>query len=110
MELDICRRDVARERTRVLEREEIIVQQQRDVKRNVKGKSKAPARDVSMNVGGDRDRDRDLVRERYKEAVEEKKGLSWAFVLVIIMVNEPDNDSPGGPHYDPPFTFNSSHL
>jgi len=74
MELDICKRDVARERTRVMEREEIIVQQQRDVKRNIKGKSKASMRDVSINVSGDRDRD--LVRERYKEAVEEKKGLS----------------------------------
>ena len=109
MELDICKRDVTRERTRVLEREEIIVQQQRDLKRNIKGKSKAPTRDISINVSGDRDIGHDLVRERYKEAVEEKKGLSWAFVLVI-MANEPDNFSPGGSHYDPSFTFNSPHL
>ena len=109
MELDICKRDVARERTRVLEREEIIVQQQRDAKRNIKGKSKVPARDVSINFSGDRDRNRDLVSERYKEAVEGKKGLSWAFILVVT-ANEPDKDSLGGPHYGSPFTFNSSHL
>ena len=71
MELEFCQRDVARERTRVMEREEIIVQQQREVKKN---KGKARMRDVSMNASMDKGRDHDLVNQRYKEAVEEKKG------------------------------------
>jgi hypothetical protein len=69
MELEVCKRDVARERTRVLEREETIVQQRRDasyIAASKKHKGKARAKDVSME--GD-------IHEKYKEAVEEKKGL-----------------------------------
>ena len=77
LELEVCKRDVARERTRVLEREEIIVQQQqqRESRRYGNGKGKAKARDASI-VNVDKERGDDLVRERYKEAVEEKKGFS----------------------------------
>jgi hypothetical protein len=67
LELEVCKRDVARERTRVMEREEIIVQQQRDasyIATSNKNKGKGRARDLSM-----------VSNDRYREAVEEKKGL-----------------------------------
>lgn len=69
LELEVCKRDVARERTRVLEREDTIVQQRRDasyIAASRKHKGKARAKDMSME--GD-------IHEKYKEAVEEKKGL-----------------------------------
>jgi len=65
LELEACKREVARERTRVMEREEVIVQQQRDVESaNAarKGKSRVFEVEEQMN-------------ERYKEVVEEKKGF-----------------------------------
>ncbi|KAF8895141.1 hypothetical protein BD779DRAFT_1797040 [Infundibulicybe gibba] len=78
MELEVCKREVVRERTRVLEREEAIGRSQRSlrdlsmredgVKRT---KGKARARDVSVMVAPD---NADL-GERYREAVEEKKAL-----------------------------------
>ncbi|KAG6836257.1 hypothetical protein H0H93_009733 [Arthromyces matolae] len=71
LELDVCKRDVARERTRVLEREEIIVQQQRDASFGPsprrKEKGKARAKDMSMNQEG--------TYQRYTEAVEGQKAL-----------------------------------
>ncbi|KAG5651272.1 hypothetical protein H0H81_009238 [Sphagnurus paluster] len=70
LELEVCKRDVARERTRVLEREEVIVQQQRDASISGIGrrsKGKARAKEVSV--------EHDALHERYREAVEEKKAL-----------------------------------
>ncbi|KAG5640635.1 hypothetical protein DXG03_007705, partial [Asterophora parasitica] len=73
LELEVCKRDVARERTRVIEREEVIVQQQRDASvANLSGfgrrnKGKARAKELSV--------DHDMLNERYREAVEEKKAL-----------------------------------
>ncbi|EAU85851.2 hypothetical protein CC1G_05068 [Coprinopsis cinerea okayama7 len=67
MELDECKRDVARERTRLLEREEVMVQQHKDLLEavgRVKGKAKARSEE-----------DEEEVTKRYKEAVEEKKAL-----------------------------------
>ncbi|TFK38989.1 hypothetical protein BDQ12DRAFT_735193 [Crucibulum laeve] len=71
LELEECKREVARERTRLMEREEVIVQQQRDLSMNNarRTKGKARARDVSVSV-----HEEDLIG-RYKEAVEEKKAL-----------------------------------
>ncbi|KAJ4481947.1 hypothetical protein J3R30DRAFT_3285901 [Lentinula aciculospora] len=73
LELEMCKKDVARERTRVLQKEEAILQNQReleravaDAKRNMKGKARA--RDTSMHAEAD-------ASVRYKEAVEEKKAL-----------------------------------
>lgn len=74
LELEVCKRDVVRERTRVMEREEVIVQQQRDVSDialSKKNKGKARAKDVTMNE--------DAVHEKYREAVEEKKGWCLPF-------------------------------
>ncbi|RDB24453.1 hypothetical protein Hypma_008433 [Hypsizygus marmoreus] len=70
LELEVCKRDVARERTRVMEREEVIVQQQRDANTSMKrNKGKARAKDISMSM------DYDGLHERYKVAVEDKKSL-----------------------------------
>ncbi|KAJ3784799.1 hypothetical protein GGU10DRAFT_19536 [Lentinula aff. detonsa] len=73
LELEICKKDVARERTRVLQKEEAILQNQReleravaDAKRSMKGKARA--RDTGIHVEAD-------ASVRYKEAVEEKKAL-----------------------------------
>lgn len=71
LELEVCKRDVARERTRVLEREEVIVQQQRDAsliaasRRRDKGKTRA--KDTTTEQEG--------LYQKYREAVEGQKGL-----------------------------------
>ncbi|KAJ3715531.1 hypothetical protein C8R42DRAFT_681168 [Lentinula raphanica] len=73
LELEICKKDVARERTRVLQKEEAILQNQReleravaDAKKSMKGKGRA--RDTSVHIDAE-------ASMRYKEAVEEKKAL-----------------------------------
>lgn len=71
LELEACKREVARERTRVMEREEVIVQQQQDVERARRGKSRV------LEV-------EDQTNERYKEVVEEKKGLFHLVLLSFI--------------------------
>lgn len=64
MELEDCKREVARERTRLIEQEEFLKQQQANL-RAAKGKARARDRDLD---------DSTQLHERYKEAVEEKKG------------------------------------
>jgi len=61
MELEDCKREVVRERTRLIEQEELLKQR---MKRTSKGKERART-DDSFHF-----------HERYKEAVEEKKGSS----------------------------------
>jgi len=73
MELEECKRDVARERTRLFEREESRrgdISYRRPECSKAKGKSKA--KDISNFGLAELDDDR--LRARYKEAVEEKKG------------------------------------
>ena len=65
MELEACKLEIKRERTRVLEREEIIIAQQKEVERSKKGKGKARKIDESFAEDN-----------RYKVVVEEKKGIS----------------------------------
>jgi hypothetical protein len=67
VELEACKEDVRRERTRVLEREDVISMQRVDASPRRKGKARDHAREVSieMNMG-----------KRYREVVEEKKGES----------------------------------
>ncbi|KAE9405716.1 hypothetical protein BT96DRAFT_1015432 [Gymnopus androsaceus JB14] len=72
-ELEMCKKEVARERTRVLQKEDTLLQNQReleravaDAKRSMKGKARA--RDMSMTGEAD-------ASIRYKEVVEEKKAL-----------------------------------
>ena len=69
LELDACKLEVKRERTRVLEKEEIIVAQQKDFQKR-KGTSKS----IKPTV--------DLAKEsRYNEVVEEKKGMSYSKLM-----------------------------
>lgn len=66
-ELDACKAEVARERTRVMERESIIVQQQEDVAAVRAKKDKGKAKSTRFENDGE-------LEARYKEVVEEKKG------------------------------------
>jgi hypothetical protein len=70
MELEECKRQVARERTRLFDREEISI---RDTSYHTKGRGKAKARDTTAGIREGIDDVR--LHERYKEVVEEKKGL-----------------------------------
>ncbi|KAG6844374.1 hypothetical protein H0H87_007366 [Tephrocybe sp. NHM501043] len=71
LELEVCKRDVAKERTRVLEREQVIVQQQRDASFTAasrrRDKGKARVKDLSMEQEG--------LHQRYREAVDGQKAL-----------------------------------
>ncbi|KAK7048224.1 AAA family ATPase [Favolaschia claudopus] len=67
LELEVCKREVAQERTRIIEREEASVRQAEH--KRTKGKGKARA------VNLDDDDDEGDLAERYREAVEEKKAL-----------------------------------
>lgn len=78
MELEECKRQVARERTRLFEREEISIRGRGDTSYRSagggKGRGKSKARDTT--AGGIREAIDDVrLHERYKEVVEEKKGL-----------------------------------
>ncbi|KAJ2914734.1 hypothetical protein MD484_g5681, partial [Candolleomyces efflorescens] len=79
MELDECKRDVARERTRLLEQEEVIVQQQRELASGTgpTSKGKGKAREKEKERGREKEvvEDSEEVMKRYKDAVEEKKAL-----------------------------------
>ncbi|KAF9068607.1 hypothetical protein BDP27DRAFT_1326998 [Rhodocollybia butyracea] len=71
-ELEMCKKDVARERTRVLQKEGELERAVADARRSVRdvnGKGKARARDTSFSM---QEADASV---RYKEAVEEKKAL-----------------------------------
>ncbi|KAF8969022.1 hypothetical protein BDZ97DRAFT_1754952 [Flammula alnicola] len=72
MELEECKREVARERTRLFEREELSVRQQHpdwSYRSAGKGKGKARAREGPPEIDDAR------LHARYKEAVDEKKAL-----------------------------------
>ncbi|KAF9474531.1 hypothetical protein BDN70DRAFT_996996 [Pholiota conissans] len=69
MELDECKREVARERTKLFEREERSVRRLQDLKAGTsQGKQKAKAKAVP-------EEDDERLHARYKEAVDEKKAL-----------------------------------
>lgn len=65
MELEECKRHVARERTRLIQREELD-----DLGHSKKTQNKGKGRAVEPSVNIDDER----LHERYKEAVDEKKG------------------------------------
>lgn len=69
-ELETCKAEVARERSRVLERESIIVQQREDVAAAKARRYKGKERSIRF------EEDEEL-QERYKEVVEEKKGIFY---------------------------------
>ena len=86
MELEECKRHVARERTRLIERDEL-----NDLGRygggsgratqTMRNKGKGRAVESSVNIDDERS------RERYKDAVEEKKGLSLVLFYFLRITN-----------------------
>jgi hypothetical protein len=74
MELEECKRHVARERTRLIERDELndLVGYGKTTQ-TILNKGKGRAVEPSVDIDYERS------RERYKDAVEEKKGLSAFF-------------------------------
>ena len=77
MELEECKREVARERTRLFEREELSIRGHGDTSSRSgsgNGRGKAKTRDTTT-AGGREAIDDVRLHERYKEVVEEKKGL-----------------------------------
>ncbi|KAJ7071857.1 hypothetical protein B0H15DRAFT_85369 [Mycena belliarum] len=67
LELEVCKREVVRERTRILERAEVTFQQEAASTR-AKGKGKAREADQEASTAGE-------MEQRYREVVEEKKAL-----------------------------------
>jgi len=74
MELEECKRQVARERTRLFDREETSIRDTSYHTGGSKGRGKAKVRDTTAGIREGIDDVR--LHERYKEVVEEKKGLS----------------------------------
>ena len=72
LELEACKLEVKRERTRVLEKEEIIVAQQKDFQKR-KGVSKSSKPSIDLAKEG-----------RYGEVVEEKKGMSSLYTISVM--------------------------
>ncbi|KAJ7857636.1 hypothetical protein B0H14DRAFT_3108118 [Mycena olivaceomarginata] len=70
-ELEVCKREVVRERTRILERDEVSMREQQQDNARAKGKGKARA---AAGHGASIDEQQDI-GERYREVVEEKKAL-----------------------------------
>jgi len=71
MELDECKREVARERTRLFEREELQTHQYAYNRTKGKGKAKDGPSEI----------DDERLHARYKEAVDEKKGMFFVSIL-----------------------------
>ncbi|KAJ7758561.1 hypothetical protein DFH07DRAFT_1060422 [Mycena maculata] len=68
LELEVCKREVVKERTRILERDEVSMHQREWEADNARAKGKGKARaDPSLDAGE--------IGERYREVVEEKKAL-----------------------------------
>ncbi|KAF7299131.1 AAA family ATPase [Mycena indigotica] len=66
LELEVCKREVVKERTRILERSELSARL--EAVESSKGKGKGKARDVDTEIDAQ-------LEERYRQAVEEKKSL-----------------------------------
>ena len=73
MELEECKRHVARERTRLIERDELNDLGRHGGKstQTIRNKGKGRAVEPSVDIYDERS------HLRYKDAVEEKKGLCW---------------------------------
>jgi hypothetical protein len=91
MELEDCKREVARERTRIIEQEELLKRQQQAALRAAKGKGRA--RDVSADTS--------LLHGRYKEAVEEKKGMCKSGPSNVMLRNMHKNSTGSPDHFTP---------
>ena len=75
MELEECKRHVARERTRLIEREELNNLGYGKTTQTVRNKGKGRAVEPPVDTDDERS------HERYKEAVDEKKGLCAFFLI-----------------------------
>ena len=75
-ELDICRQDVERQREQVIRREEQLVKQHRPDAITAKFKGKARAVEDTKEE-----------QNRYKQAVEEKKGAPIYFIHPLLEIN-----------------------
>ncbi|KAJ7134513.1 hypothetical protein C8R44DRAFT_828990 [Mycena epipterygia] len=71
LELEVCKREVLKERTRILERDEVSVHQREWEADNVRAKGKGKARAADHGATTDAEE----TGERYREVVEEKKAL-----------------------------------
>ena len=81
MELEECKRHVARERTRLIERNELSqLGGYGKTTQTTRNKGKGRAVEPSVDIDNERS------HERYKDAVEEKKGLNNAFNLQITFI------------------------
>lgn len=82
LELEDCKRDVVRERTRLIEREEL---RKSDVSLRVAGSSRVKGKNKAKDVSqfGRPELDDERLRARYKEAVDEKKGQLSCFFNFI---------------------------
>jgi hypothetical protein len=75
-ELEVCRQDVERQRKSVAQREDHLVRQQRMEVADSRTKGKARAIE-----------DARVEQKRYKQSVEEKKGLLLSFVFSPVLVD-----------------------
>jgi len=71
MELDECKREVRRERARVIEREDELIQRQREGLWQIRSNNKGKARASNASID---EKDLEGVKGSYKQVVEEKKG------------------------------------
>lgn len=77
MELEECKRHVARERTRLIEREELSGLAYGKTTQTTRNKGKGRAMEPSVDIDDERS------HERYKEAVDEKKGLCFVNLQLL---------------------------
>jgi hypothetical protein len=97
-ELDVCRQDVETQRRLVMLREEILVKQHRAG--TATSNSKGKARSVE---------DTKEEQERYKQAVEEKKG-SQIYYYPSVFCAQRYGDSTGIPHHHPSISHVPTHF
>ena len=96
-ELDVCRQDVETQRRLVMLREELLVKQHRA---GATSNSKGKARSVE---------DTKEEQNRYKQAVEEKKG-SQIYYYLSVFCTQRHGDSVGIPHYHPSISHVPTHF
>ena len=97
-ELDVCRQDVERQRKSVVQRENLLVGQQRSEVAGSRIKGKAPAIE-----------DARAEQKRYKQSVEEKKGCYHLLSTPPVLMLNPRHSS-GVTYYHSPITYGKTHI
>lgn len=100
-ELDACKAEVQRERTRVMERESMILQQREPSHRSRR------AEKIKANKSA-RFEDDEGLEQRYREVVEEKKGKSFDVCVHVCVLNH--CDSAGSSHHNFAGTSRASYF